>query len=221
MTIRKILLVAARDLRAERGQPDGLVASVTFTAVLILLESLVVGPLAARQPSIAAALFWIAMSFAAILAAGRSFDRDLEDDAIDAVLVLHGGPDALYAGKVLALTATVAIVAVVGGSLSLVLLSLDVALPLHLALVTVVGAIALPPVIVLDILLALRLRARAAVVPILALPVLVPQLIAASNGAAAALTGDATGALAWSGLLVAFGILYAVLGLALGAAAID
>ena len=161
------------------------------------------------------------MSFAAILAAGRSFDRDLEDDAIDAVLVLHGGPDALYAGKVLALTATVAIVAVVGGSLSLVLLSLDVALPLHLALVTVVGAIALPPVIVLDILLALRLRARAAVVPILALPVLVPQLIAASNGAAAALTGDATGALAWSGLLVAFGILYAVLGLALGAAAID
>ncbi|HVR88188.1 MAG TPA: heme exporter protein CcmB [Candidatus Limnocylindria bacterium] len=221
MTIGRIILVAARDLRAERGQPDGLIAAVTFTAVLILLESLVVGPLTARQPAIAAALFWIAMSFAAILAAARSFDRDLEDDAIDAVLVLPGGRDALFAGKALALAATVAVVAAVGGALSLVLLSLDVSLPLHLALVTLLGVFALPPVIVLDIVLALRLRARAALVPILALPVLVPQLVAASNGTAAALTGDATGALAWSGLLLAFGILYAVLGLALGPAAID
>ena len=203
-------LVAGRELRAERRQPDGLVAALTFTAVLILLESLVIGPAEARQPGVAAALFWIAMTFAAILATTRSFDRELEDDALDALLALPGGRDALFAGKVTALAGGLAIVAIAGGLLSLLLLSLPVALPGHLGLVTLTGVIALPPVIVLDVLLALRLRARGVLVPILALPVLIPQLVAATQGSSAALTGDATGSLAWSGLLVAFGLVYAV-----------
>jgi len=74
---------------------------------------------------------------------------------------------------------------------------------------------------VLDVMLALRLRARGVLVPILALPALVPQLVAATQAAAAALTGDGTAALAWSGLLAAFGLLYAVLGFALGPSTLD
>ena len=212
-TFGRAALVAGRELRAERRQPDGLVAALTFTAVLIFLESLVIGPAEARQPGVAAALFWIAMTFAAILATTRSFDRELEDDALDALLALPGGRDALFAGKVTALAGGLAIVAIAGGLLSLLLLSLPVALPGHLGLVTFTGVIALPPVIVLDVLLALRLRARGVLVPILALPVLIPQLVAATQGSSAALTGDATGSLAWSGLLVAFGLVYAVVGL--------
>lgn len=214
-------LVAGRELRAERRQPDGLVAALTFTAVLVLLESLVIGPAEARQPGVAAALFWIAMTFAAILATTRSFDRELEDDALDALLALPGGRDALFAGKVAALAGGLAIVAAGGGLLSLVLLSLPVALPGHLALVTITGVIALPPVIVLDVLLALRLRARGVLVPILALPVLIPQLVAATQGASSALVGDANGSLAWSGLLVAFGLVYAVVGLTIVPATIE
>lgn len=214
-------LVAGRELRAERRQPDGLVAALTFTAVLVLLESLVIGPAEARQPGVAAALFWIAMTFAAILATTRSFDRELEDDALDALLALPGGRDALFAGKVAALAGGLAIVAAGGGLLSLVLLSLPVALPGHLALVTITGVIALPPVIVLDVLLALRLRARGVLVPILALPVLIPQLVAATQGTSSALVGDANGSLAWSGLLVAFGLVYAVVGLTIVPATIE
>lgn len=219
--LRRAMLVAGRELRAERRQPDGLVAALTFTAVLVLLESLVIGPAQARQPGVAAALFWIAMTFAAILATTRSFDRELEDDALDALLSLTGGRDALFAGKVAALAGGLAIVALAGGALSLVLLSLPVALPGHLGLVTITGVLALPPVIVLDVLLALRLRARGILVPILALPVLIPQLVAATQGSSAALTGDATGSLAWSGLLVAFGLVYAVVGLTIVPATIE
>ena len=219
--IRRILLVAGRELLAERRQPDGLVAAVTFVAILVLLESLVVGPVSARQPSVAAALFWIALAFAAILAATRSFDRELEDDAIDAIVALPGGRDALFAGKVTALAGLLAIVAVVGGLLSLVLLDLDVALTGHLVIVTVLGVVALPAVVVLDVVLALRLRARAALVPILALPVLIPQLIAATQGSAGALSGDAAGSLGWSALLIAFAFVYAVLGFTIVPAAIE
>ena len=219
--LRRVALVAGRELRAERRQPDGLVAALTFIAVLVLLESLVIGPAEARQPGVAAALFWIAMTFAAILATTRSFDRELEDDALDALLTLPGGRDALFAGKVTALAGGLAIVAAVGGALSLLLLSLPVALPGHLGLVTITGVISLPPVIVLDVLLALRLRARGMLVPILALPVLIPLLVAATQGSSAALTGDATGSLAWSGLLVAFGLVYAVVGLTIVPATIE
>jgi heme exporter protein B len=221
VTLRRIWRIASREALAERGQPDGLVSAITFVATLILVESLAVGPLAAGQPPVAAALFWIAMAFAAILAATRSFDRELEDDALDAILALPGGRDALYGGKVLALTALLALVAAVGGLLSLLLLSLAVALPGHLLLVIIAGVLGLPPVIVLFVTLALRLRTRAALVPILALPVLVPQLVAATNGTAAAITGDAAGALGWSGLLVAFALVYSVLGLTIVPTALE
>ncbi|MEK7284866.1 MAG: heme ABC transporter permease CcmB, partial [Chloroflexota bacterium] len=75
--------------------------------------------------------------------------------------------------------------------------------------------------VVLDVALALRLRARAALVPILALPVLVPQLLASTNAAAAALSGDAGTSLSWSGLLLALALVYAVLGLTIVPAAIE
>lgn len=217
----RTLLVAGREIRAERRAPDGLVAAVTFTAVLVLLESLVVGPGTVRAPQIAAALFWIALLFAAILAAARSFDRELEEDAIDAVIALEGGRDALYGGKALALVGLLGLVAAVGLLLSIALLDLSVALAGHLALVVVLGVVALPPIVVLDVALTLRLRARAMLVPILALPMLVPQLVAATQGSAAAMTGDATGALGWSGLLLAFALVYAVLGLTIVPAAIE
>jgi heme exporter protein B len=217
----RIRLVAAREALAERGQPDGIVSAVTFVATLILVESLAVGPLAASQPAVAGALFWIALAFAAILATSRSFERELEDDALDSVLALPGGRDAIYVGKAIALAAVTALVAIVGGALSLLLLSLDVALPGHLALVTIAGVLALSPVVVLFVALALRLRSRAALVPILVLPVLVPQLVAATNGTAAAASGDAAGALGWAGLLVAFALVYSVLGLTIVPAALE
>ena len=75
--LRRALLVAGRDLTVERRQPDGLVAALTFTVTLIFVESLAVGPVEARRPVIAAALFWVALLFAAILGATRSLEREL------------------------------------------------------------------------------------------------------------------------------------------------
>jgi heme exporter protein B len=194
---------------------------MTFMGTLVLLESLIVGPQVARDSAIAPALFWIALLFAAIVITTRSFDRELEDDALDGVLALPGGPDALYAGKLLALAAALCVVAVVGGILEIALLDLAVALPGHLVVAAALGTAALPAVVVLDVALTVRLRARAALVPILALPVLVPQLVAGTNALAAALTGDAVGSLAWSGLLLAIALVYAVLGLTIAGTAIE
>ncbi len=217
----RALLVAARELAAERRHPDGLVAALTFTGMLVLLESLVLGPGRAREAPIASALFWIALLFAATLVANRTFDRELEDDAIDAILVLNGGREALFAGALLAIGVVLALVALAGGALSLVLLDLAVALPWHLALVIALGVCALPPVVVLATLLALRVRARVALVPILSFPILIPQLVACTQGAAAALSGDGVAALGWSGILAAFGLVYGVLGLTIVPAAIE
>jgi heme exporter protein B len=219
--MNRVGLVAQRELRAERRQPDGLVAAVTFIAVLVLLESLVVGPASARDPDVASALFWLALAFATILATMRSFDRELEDDAIEGLVALPGGRDALFGGKVVSLFVMLAIVAAVGGFLSVLLLNLSIALPLHAVLVVALGVLALPPVVIVDVVLALRLRARAALVPILALPVLIPQLVAATRGTSAALTGDAVGALSWAGLLFACVVVYTVIGLTIVPAAIE
>ena len=217
----RTLLVTARELAAERRHPDGLVAALTFTGLLVLIESLAFGPGQARQPVVASALFWIAILFAATLVATRSFDRELEDDAIDAVIVLDGGREALYAGKVVAIGIVLAIVALAAAALSMFLLDLEVALPGHFALVGLLGILALPPVIVLTTLIALRVRARVALVPILSFPILIPQIVACTQGAAAALTGDASASLGWAGMLAAFALVYGVLGLTIVPAAIE
>lgn len=219
--MRRSLLVASRELLAERRHADGIVSALTFTALVVVLESLTLGPGRAREPQTAASLYWIAILFAAILVAGHLFERELEDDAIDAILVLDGGREAFYAGATIAMAAVVAIVALAGGLLSILLLDLSIALGAHLALVALLGVVSLPPVVVLVNLLALRLRTHAALVPILAFPLLVPQLIGASQGTSAALSGDAGTALAWSGLLAAFAAVYAVLGLTVAPGAFD
>ena len=221
ITSHRIALVAGRELRAERRQPDGIVAAVTFIAVLVLLESLVVGPQIAREADVGAALFWLALAFATILATMRSFDRELEDDALEGLVALPGGRDALFGGKVLSLGIVLLLVAAVGGILSVVLLDIQIALPVHLLVVVLLGVVALPPIVVVNVVLTLRLRARAALVPILALPVLVPQLVAATRGTSAALQGDAVGALSWAGLLFAFAVVYTVIGLTIVPAAIE
>ncbi|MBU6423371.1 MAG: heme exporter protein CcmB [Chloroflexota bacterium] len=218
---KRAWLVAAREVRADLRQPDGLIAGVTFMAVLVLLESLIVGPQTARQSAVAPALYWVALLFAAIVTTTRSFDRELEDDAIDAVLALPGGADALYAGKLIALAGSLVVVALVGGLLEVVFLDLAVPLPLQLVVATLLGVLALPPIVVLDVALTLRLRARAALVPILALPVLVPQLVAGTNAVSAALSGDPSGSLGWSGLLLAAGLAYTAAGIILVPTAIE
>ena len=219
--IDRALLVMGRELRAERRHPDGLAAALAFVGMLVLLETLAFGPVLSRDATVASGAFWIAMLFASILVAARAFDRELEDDAIDAVIVIDGGRDALYVGKIAALVLIIGIVAVAGGVFALALLSLDVALPLHLALVTVLGIAALPPVVGLVSFIALRVRARVALVPIMSFPLLVPQVIAATAGAAAAITGEGGAALAWSGILAAFALVYGVLGLTIVPAAIE
>lgn len=219
--IDRTLLVALREVFAERRHPDGLVAALTFTGMVVLLESLALGPGRARQPDVASGIFWIAILFSATLVSQRSFDRDLEDDAIDAVLALPGGRDAIYAGKVVALGMITGLVAVAAGVMALLLLSLEIALPLHLVLLLALGIVALAPVIVLVHVLALRVRARVAVVPIIAFPMLTPQLVAATQGTAAAISGDATAALGWAGLLAAFALVYTVLGVTIVPAAIE
>lgn len=221
MGFRRIALVAWREARADRRQPDGLIAAVAFVSALVLMTSLVVGPEVTRERGVAPALFWIALLFSAIVTATRSFDRELEDDALEGVLALPGGREALYAGKLVALAVTLAICGLVGGLLQLVFLDLAIPLPGHLAAAVAAGILALPPIVVLDVALTLRLRARAALVPILALPVLLPQLVAATNASAAAIAGEASVAASWSGLLVAMAIVYAVLGAITVPAAIE
>lgn len=221
MRLARARLVAGRELRAERAQPDGLAAALGLVAILVFTESLLVGPAVAAAPGIAAALLWIALAIATILAVTRSFDRELEDDALEALLVLPDGRDALYAGKLIAATLLLLVVALGGTALTIYLLDLEVALPFHLLLVTLVGALALPPLVTLYVAVSLRLRARALVVPLLALPALLPQLIAVSAGVTAAIAGDGGASLAWCGLLFAAALASAIAGFTIGPAAIE
>lgn len=221
MRFARAALVAGRELRAERAQPDGLAAALGLVAILVFSESLLVGPAVAATPGIAGALLWIALALGTILAVTRSFDRELEDDALEGVLALPDGRDALYAGKLMAATLLLLMVAAAGTALTVFLLDLDVALPGHLVLLTLVGALAVPPLVTLYVAISLRLRARALLVPVLAIPALLPQLIAVSAGVTAALTGDAGASLAWCALLFASALASAIAGLTIGPAAIE
>jgi cytochrome c-type biogenesis CcmB protein len=98
-----VLLVALRkDLLLQWRGRGQIVAIFAFGAAALLLFSFAIGPdsLALRQH--AAGFLWLALLLASTLSLAESFERELEEQALEGVLLLPASPRGLYYGKVIA-----------------------------------------------------------------------------------------------------------------------
>jgi heme exporter protein B len=206
-------LVAGKDLRIELRSRVGINQVVPFSLVVLVLFAFALDPDRNLLERAAPGLFWVAVLLTSLLATQRSFAVEAADGNRDALRLSGLDPAGLFLGKAGAVAAQLLILEV----LLLAGISVLYGTRLHsfglLALTCVLATLGLAGAGTVYGVMAFGLRVRETLLPLLVLPVLAPVLLAATRSFEAALAGSPAEATSWLGLLAAFAVLYAVVGL--------
>ena len=109
---RALLVLLRKDLLLQWRERAQGVAILAFGGAALLLFSFAVGPdaLALRQQ--AAGFLWLGLLLASTLSLAESFEREMEDSALEGLLLLPASPRALFYAKALANWARLALLGV-------------------------------------------------------------------------------------------------------------
>ena len=206
--LRQAWTVARKDLVLEFRTRTAIVSALVFTALVLTVFNFGRDPTAVPTIDLAPTILWVTFTFAAMLTLNRAFQLELENQALEGLLVSPLNRTSLYWGKLIANLMFVALVESVG--LPLFVLFFDV--PVGRVLLPLVGVIALATlgfVAVGTLFSALVMRTRFAelLLVVLLLPFLVSPLIGAVQVTALLLGGrPLSEAAGWLRLLAAYDI---------------
>jgi heme exporter protein B len=209
-----VLALATKDLRIELRSPASITGALTLGLVGLVVTGLAAGPDTARLRAIAPGLAWLSVVYAAI-AVGERLDRiDRTDDAFSVLWLSVDDRRAIFAGKVLALTAVLWTITLALLGAAVVLLNVEPS-PAAIALVPLAGLACLALASATGLVTGVVgvSSQRILLLPVTLLPLLAPTLLAASQATAALIEGRLDSALPWFALLGAQAALFAGLGL--------
>ncbi|HET7789267.1 MAG TPA: heme exporter protein CcmB [Gemmatimonadales bacterium] len=211
--IAHALGIVRKDLVLEFRTRTGFISAAAFTAMVLMIFEFGRDPTAVPTIDLAPTILWITFSFGAMLALNRAFQLELENQALDGLLLAPISRTSLYWGKLLANLAFVAGVEAVG--LPLFVLFFNV--PVGHVLGALVGVIVLATVgfvAVGTLFSAMVIRTRFAelLLLVLLLPFLVAPLVAAVSITSALFAGrPLSEVMAWLKLLAAYDIVFVTL----------
>ena len=225
---QKTLALAKKDLRLELRARDTLPPMLIFVlAVTLLLAFTLPGTANVSDPAdtptgnvaladVLAGFLWITILFAGLIGFARTFEVERRESAIESLLLIPVDRSALFLAKALANLTYILLVQAFMLPLFVLLFGLDLADTIGELLVVVllvdVGFVAVGT---LFASLAARTSSRELLLPILALPALVPLFIAASELTSDLLLGGGMAAVTargWFGILIAFDIIFGIVG---------
>jgi heme exporter protein B len=197
---RRAAALARKDLLLEWRGRETITAMGVFALLVVLLLGFVLGSEPARAP----AILWVALGFAAMLGVARPTQMEVEQQALETLLLYPGSREHIYWGKWAALSAFLtALLAVLLPMLGLLFnLDLWTRLPALLG-VGLLGIVGLAAVGTLFAALIIHVRGRELLMPLLLLPVVLPVILAGVRLTETVLTGTSGGRI-WLGLLAAF-----------------
>ncbi|HEV8309890.1 MAG TPA: heme exporter protein CcmB [Methylomirabilota bacterium] len=213
--LRSARAVFWKDLLVERRAKEGANALAFFAILLLFLFYFALGPDRERIRAALPGLFWLAFLLAGLLALGRSFALERENDCLDGLVLMPGDKGGIYLGKLAGTTAlmwSMELAFIVATGL---LYNLDLwpAIP-RLLLVAFVGTVGFAAIGTLFAAMTAQLRAREVLLPVLLLPLVIPVLVASVRLTEGALGGEPWAAsAAWWQLLLGFDIVFVVAGL--------
>lgn len=210
--LRRARAVAWKDLTAERRTKANFNAVVFMGALILLLFGFALGPDADALRAAAAGVLWLSVLFSGVLAFNRSYQLELENGAMEPLLLYPGGRWALFLGKLVANLAFVLLMEVVVIPIAMVLyhVSLPAGWPALVA-VLLLGTFGFVTLGTFYAAMSSQSRAREVLLPLLLFPMLVPVLIASVQASNALLLNDVMGdSGAWLRLLVVFDVVFLV-----------
>jgi heme exporter protein B len=212
-TLRHAWLLARKDLLVEFRSRTAILSTAVFTVLVLMVFNFGRDPTAARAVDLAPSILWVTFTFAAMLALNRAFQLELENQALDGLLLAPVSRASLYLGKLLANLIFVAVVEAIG--LPLFALFFNVAvLPVAAPLAGVIALATVGFVAVGTLFSAMTARTRFAelLLPVLLLPFMIPPLIWAVLATAKLLADrPLSEAVGWLRLLAAYDIVFVAL----------
>jgi heme exporter protein B len=208
--VSQTLLVLRKDVLQEWRTRSRFAAVFGFGFVTLLLFSFASGADSNALRADAGGYLWLAMLLMSTLSLGESFRVEVQNHAMEGLLLLPTDPRAIYYGKAVGNVLVLALLGVLLVPLTIALYDLHV----RMGVPTLVGVILLGTAGLcapgtLYAALASRARGRDVMLPLLLFPLVVPAMLAAVRATCIVLEGDPMGQLGgWVGLLVAFDAIY-------------
>jgi heme exporter protein B len=206
--------VVRKDVLLEMRSRVNINAMLFFAGMVLLIFSFALGPNPARLQQAAGGLLWLAFIFSGILAFGRAYQLEAENNAFEGLLLVAEHRSAIYAGKVAGVVAVMVVLEAVIVPVMALLFNLDLwSVLAPLALVAVLGTVGFSAIGALYGALTMSLRAREVLLPLLVFPVTVPVILGSVQATSQLLTGQQTDLVSWISLLGAFDVIFLTAGM--------
>lgn len=210
----RAFIVFWKDVAIERRSKETLNALAFFSLLLLFLFQFSLGADHARLTAALPGLLWLGFVLSGLLALGRSFMVERENDCWEGLLLAPGDKSAIFLGKLAGNLVLMFVVEALLLALFAVFFNVDVGRALGpLALVIALGTLGFAALGTLFAAMTAHVRARELLFPVLLLPVQVPVLLATVKATEAVLAGEPLAAVtSWITLLVAADVVYVVTG---------
>ena len=171
-------LVAKKDLLIERRTGEIVVTGGFFGALLAVLASVAFYAGPANAHYLAPGAIWLATAFAAVLALGRTWHREREDGALEALLAGPVSRAAIFYGKAFGVAAFLIVIEAIVVPIVALLLHVDLARVVGpLALLMLAATLGIAAAGTLFGAMTVRTRARELILAAVLFPLLTPTLV--------------------------------------------
>jgi len=215
--LRHAWIVAAKDLAVEFRARTGILSAVVFVVLVLMVFNFGRDPTAVSNLVLAPSILWVTFTFAAILALNRAFQLELENQALDGLLLSPISRSSIYLGKLLANLLFVAAVEAAG--VPLVALFFNVDMWVHitpLALIITLTTIGFVAVGTLFSAMTVRTRFAELLLPVVLLPFMILPLAWAALATTHVFAGRPLSEVRdWLKMLAVYDVVFVVLALLL------
>src|SRR5437660_5292896 len=190
-------------------------AVLVFGAAALLLFSFAVGPNAEILRQFSAGFLWLGLLLSSTLTLAESFHAEMENHALEGLLLLPVSPRVIYYGKALANTLQLVALGIALVPVMVVLYDAGTTRILTVLLIIILGSAGISAPGTLYSAMTSQTRAKQTLLPLLLFPLIVPVLLASVKATSLAILGDPMDqGRAWVLLLVTFdGIYWSLCGL--------
>lgn len=210
--LRDAVLVAGKDLRIEARSRVTLNQVAPFAVLVLVLFAFALDPDRGVLTSAAGGLFWLAVTFSALLAVQRSFAIESADGARDGLRLSGLDPTGIFLGKAAAVAVELLALEILLGVGVIVLYNADLRGAVLLLITCLAATAGLAAAGTVYGVLSAGVRVRETLLPLLLLPVLAPVVLAATQASDAALGAASSEGWPWVRLLGVFAVIYVAVG---------
>ncbi|HEX9218648.1 MAG TPA: heme exporter protein CcmB [Gemmatimonadales bacterium] len=221
--LRHSWTVAAKDLLVEFRSRTAILSAAVFVVLVLVVFNFGRDPTAVSNVDLAPSILWVTFTFAAILALNRAFQLELENQALDGLLLAPVERSSIYLGKLIANLVFVATIEVIGVPLLALFFNVRV-LPYLGPLTGLIALATVGFVAVGTLFSAMTVRTRFAelLLPVLLLPFMIPPLSWAVLATGRLLAGrPLSEVLGWLKMLAVYDIVFVALALLLFPATVN